>query len=386
MNRQGPSYGLLAVLVVAALCVVAAVRLSAHDLPSYDAVDDRLSLDECDEGAGEDVPPCRDVLRAHVEALEPGEVLRIAPGTYDIGTVIVDGLEGTPEERIEITAEDPGQAPHLVGHLRLVSADQVTLSHLTLVASEDDLPALAMQCGVGWEVTRSVVRGAADSGAMSNLNISGSQPDGPTEGGPVCPDEPRDFSVSSNCFRDPYTDPELEDHPDPEVRATRGFYHQIYASFEGGAGTGGRIERNVLQGHTNGAGIKLGNGAHHTLGPWHVDVTGNAFIDGRSAVILHDDVRDNTIEDNLVIDVAGSTNAGDDVVFYAARLGEPTNVVSGTRAYGAGTMFGIGPDESAELVDGGGNVIVDESTEPLDRDLPTGLGGCVAHDALPWPD
>jgi hypothetical protein len=392
----------LAVVVVAALCAVAAVRLSSHPLPTAGGPDTELTLDECEEATGtatvpgaaadateaDEAPSCQDVLRRHIEALEPGEVLRIGPGRYDIGTVVVRDLAGTADDRIEVTALDPGRPPELVGSLHLASAEHVTVSHLDLVASERGLPALAMRCGTGWEVRDATIRGAADSGATSNMNISGSQPEGPSgrDGGETCPDEPRGFVVADNCFRDPYTDPALVDHPDIEVRRTRGFYHQLYVSFEGGEGTGGRIVGNRFQGHHNGAGVKLGNGAHHTLGAWHVQVVGNAFVDGRSAVILHDDVRDNRIEDNLVVDVSGPTNAGDDLVFYGARLREASNVISGTTAYGAAALIGLGPERSADLVDGGGNVLVDTADEVLDGELPVAADGCVAPDALPWPD
>lgn len=372
------------------LLVVAAIALAQYNPPPPRLFDLALDTSECTEvePAAEDVvlpeaiPPCQEALAGHLEDLRPGDVLTIAPGTYDIGTVTVREIEGEPDRPIVVTALDPDEPPEIVGALRIHDSDHFTLSHLQFVASQDRLPALAVQCGIGWEVSDSTIRGASDSTAMSNLNISGYQePPPPPQIPATCPDEPRDFKVIGNCIRDPYTDPELEDHPDPAVKRTRGFYHNIYVSFEGSDATGGIIEGNRIQGSLNGAGIKLGNGATHERGPRNVVVRGNAFVDVRNLVVLSEDVRDNEITGNLGIDVVGPTNAGDDVGVYVSRVREASNVVADNTLWGARWMIRTAPDESAEVIDAGGNEVLPSSE---DLDLRTGPDGCVEMSSLPW--
>ena len=122
--------------------------------------------------------------------------------------------------------------------------------------------------------------GASTTNAYSNVTISGDI---------YGTGAPRGFTFTGNCVHD-------------AGRTTRkGTDHNIYVSFVGDAGSGGLISRNIIFNHANGAGIKLGNGGvAGAPGPWGVKVTYNTIAQGGRQVLLHGDVRNNTIARNIL--------------------------------------------------------------------------------------
>jgi hypothetical protein len=169
-----------------------------------------------------------------IDDLRPGETLKIQAGTYDVEALRLDS-RGTANNRITIMAADPQHRPLLRGMTMMRSTHYVTLMNLRFRAAVSGRPAVSFQCGVGWALLGSDVSGASATGAFSNMNITGTQPGGPSpDTGDECPDEPRDFRIHGNAFFDPYTNPNLEG-------STAGYYHNVYCSFEGTSRTSGII-------------------------------------------------------------------------------------------------------------------------------------------------
>jgi hypothetical protein len=238
--------------------------------------------------------PCGS-LGIALRGLRANTVLKLQPGTYDIGKMRVDNVSGTAAQRVIIKAADTSRPPLLRGWLSLWSAHYVTLDHVQFQATETTSnnggPAggLSFTCGVGWAVTHSKFFGAKNTGSLWNLGIGGTavtQPSG-------CVDEPRGFLVGGNTFKDAYVTPN-----DP----SQSVYHHIYAFFEGTPGTSGSITRNLFVGARNGAGIKLG--APTKYAARNVRVTYNTFYNDLRAVVL-EEVKGTVLCGNLTDRIIG---------------------------------------------------------------------------------
>jgi hypothetical protein len=356
-------------LVPAAFVLAAAGCLPAVPGPGNGAVKS-FSVAQCagraapDHGTG-----CMTPLRNAIEALRPGETLKIQPGTYDIDAMRID-VKGTETNRVTVMAADPQRRPLLRGMTLMRGANYVTLLNLRFRAAVDHRPAVAFQCGVGWALVGSDASGASATGAFSNLNIDGTQPGGPSrDDGNECPDEPRDFRVHGNAFFDPYTDPNLEG-------TGSGSYHNIYCNFEGTARTSGIIDRNLFVGMANGAGIKLGNSEENGgLGPWNVRVLSNTFVNGRSAIVVYGDVRRNEITGNLVAHMRGGPADTNGVAVKVNTVPSPSNTIDHTYGFDVTSIWESEHEDGSTLDAGPDNRVRGNPDFDPNFDDPTGVDG-----------
>jgi hypothetical protein len=302
--------------------------------------------------------PCGS-LGLKLRALAANTVLKLQPGTYDIGKMRVDNIAGTAAQRITIQAADPSRPPLLRGWLSLWGAHYVTLDHMQFEATETTSnnggPAggLAMTCGYGWTVTNSKFFGANNTGSFWNFGINGTAVSNPAG----CVDEPRNFLISGNTFTDPYVTPN-----DP----SQSVYNHLYAFFEGTPGTSGVISRNVFVGAHNGAAIKLGTSSANAA--QNVRVEFNTFYDSMRAILL-EEVKGTVVCGNLTDKIAGGGGMSGKNLSVALGATDPSatpaNVISHT--YAADNinthvpMLIWGPVLSAfpnaGLTDGGDNAI-----------------------------
>ena len=230
-------------------------------------------------------------LRAALIALKPGDTLALLPGTYPTGMVspppasVAVGADrkmslGTAIARITVRAADPANRPLILGEIKLWAPSYWTLDGLRVQAVDATRDALYIGGGTGWVVRNSEFSGASATNAFSNVTISSDI---------YGTGAPRGFTFTGNCVHD----------AGRSIRKTTD--HNIYVSFAGESGSGGTISRNVIYNHANGAGIKLGNGGvPGARGPWGVTVAYNTIAQGGRQVLLHGDVRNNTITRNLL--------------------------------------------------------------------------------------
>lgn len=222
------------------------------------------------------IQPGADVAAA-MTALRSGDTLELAPGTYSTGYLRVTMAAGTASGPITVTAQDPNNPPLLVGGLELYSPTYVNLTHLRIQGTGLGLAGLNMVGGTGWMVDSSEIWGAAQTHSLANVVISGT-------GG-----FPRAFRFSQNCVHDAAND-----------TASGQVDHNIYVNFQGNAYTSGSILRNLIYTAPNGENIKLGDGGlAGALGPWGVRVANNTLARGGRQVLLHANVRNNTVVGNL---------------------------------------------------------------------------------------
>ena len=235
-------------------------------------------------------------LRVAMMALQPGDTLALLPGVYDTGMVAptpattpvprVDAKGtvkkmsvGTPTAPITVRAADPGNRPLIRGEIKLWGPSYWVLDGLRVQAVDAGKDALYIGGGSGWVVRNSEFFGASSTGAFSNVTISSDI---------YGTGAPRAFAFTGNCVRD------------AGLTTRKGTDHNIYVSFEGASGSGGVISRNTIFNHRNGAGIKLGNGGKPgARGPWGVKVVSNTIAQGGRQVLLHGDVRGNTVARNI---------------------------------------------------------------------------------------
>jgi hypothetical protein len=218
---------------------------------------------------------------AALQALRAGDTLQLAPGTYNTGFIRAIGMaSGTAAAPITVTAQDPTQPPLLVGGLWLYSPTYLVLRHLRIQATAAASPALTVQGGVGWTVDSSEFWGARQTDAFANVVISGT-------GG-----YPRGFVFSQNCL-----------HDAAQSTRTSQTDHNLYVNFQGSSLTSGTITRNTMWNAPHGENIKLGDGGlAGALGPWNVRVSNNTLATGGRQILLHANVRDNTVIGNLFYD------------------------------------------------------------------------------------
>jgi len=220
-------------------------------------------------------------FRAAVEALRPGDILRLQPGIYDIGGMVPALTPGTSTAPIRITAVDPDNPPVLKGSLVLRDADHWTLTRVLVQATEPQQPALTMAGGRGWAVTNSEFTGAATTGDYANVAISHSATGGP----------PRDWQFSSNCVH----------HAAARPAGDPALYMNIYVNIEGG-GSNGRIARNILFNARGGDNIKIGAGGNaSTVGASGIRIEYNTMYDALHQVMVFGNVRDIVLNRNLLI-------------------------------------------------------------------------------------
>jgi len=230
-------------------------------------------------------------LRAALNSLHPGDTLALRPGTYHTGLVspapasTAVGADrkmsvGTAAARITVRAADPRNRPVILGEIKLWGPSYWILDGLKVQAVDATRDALYIGGGTGWVVRNSEFSGANNTGAYSNVTI-GTDVYGTGA--------PRAFAFTGNCVHD-------------AAHTNRSFTdHNIYVSYAGNSSSGGEISRNIIFNHPNGAGIKLGNGGvPGARGPWGVQVAYNTVAQGGRQVLLHGDVRGNTISRNIL--------------------------------------------------------------------------------------
>jgi len=266
-----------------------------------------------------------------LERLRPGDTLALAPGTYRTGFVIPNpstsavlekmspGLPGAP---ITVRAADPSRRPLLLGELKLWGPSYWVLDGLRVQAVDSGKDALFMGGGTGWTVRNSEFSGARQTGAYSNVSIGADI---------YGSGAPRGFSFTGNCVHD------------AAASYRKNTDHNVYVNYPGTPGSGGVISRNVIFNHYNGVGIKIGNGgAVRAPGPWNVKVEYNTIAQGGRQILLHADVRNNTMTRNLL---ASSTEPFNTVnkttsVYFNIVVGKGNTMINN---YAAGsTMFSFG--------------------------------------------
>lgn len=272
-----------------------------------------------------------------LEQLLPGDTLELAPGTYRTGYVIPNPATlavrekmspGRPDAPITVRAADPANRPLILGELKLWGASYWVLDGLRVQAVDAGRDTLYMGGGTGWVVRNSEFSGALRTGAYSNVSI-GTDVYGTGA--------PRQFAFTGNCVHD-------------AARTARvNTDHNVYVNYPGTPGSGGVISRNVIFNHYNGVGIKIGNGgAPGAPGPWNVKVDYNTIAQGGRQILLHADVRSNTMSRNLL---AGSTEKFNRVnkttsVYFNLVVGKG-NVMANNYAAGS-TMFSFGNNVSLQ--------------------------------------
>lgn|GEM_PF-6015695 len=293
------------------------------------------------------IHPGADVLAA-LQALRAGDTLELAPGTYNTGLIRAIGMaNGTPTAPITVTAQVPSSPPVLVGGLWLYSPTYLVLSHLRVQATAATESALYVEGGLGWTVDSSEFWGARQTNSYANVVITGT-------GG-----YPRGFTFSQNCV-----------HDAAQSNRTSTTDHNLYVNFAGSAQTSGLIDRNTMWNAPHGENIKLGNGGlPGALGPWNVRVVANTLALGGRQLLLHGDVRGNTVVGNLfydptagfvsnpqttqiyIHDVVGGGNsfAGNYSSVASMFIYDPAHAV----ALGAGNVTGPDPAFAAPFTCGG---------------------------------
>lgn len=219
-----------------------------------------------------------DALRSTLNKLSQGDVLYLAPGTYDVGLLAVYACRASAAHPITVTALDPANPPLLKGKVYFNSADHWRISHVRIMATVPGGPALQMAGGDGWVVDSVEVFGANRTGAYANLAINTRDGRGPSG-----------FTVTNSCI-----------HDAAPAKKSVGF-HNIYVTTSGGASVQGVISRNVIYGHPGGAGIKLGVGGQASaVGPWNVTVERNTIVGGQFGVVFSGRVGRNVVAGNLM--------------------------------------------------------------------------------------
>ncbi len=288
-------------------------------------------------------------LKAAMEQLNPGDTLRLAPGTYRTGMVLpnpatlnlprVDAKGnvkkmaiGTSGARITVKAADPAHRPLILGEIKLWGPSFWTLDGLRVQAVDKDRDALYIGGGAGWTVVNSEFSGARQTGAFSNVSFAKDL---------YGTGAPRGFTFAANCVHD-------------AARSTRSNTdHNVYVNFAGQTGSGGVITRNVIFGHPNGAGIKIGNGGvPRAPGPWGVKVTYNTIAQGGRQIFLHGDVRNNLVARNLLATSTAPFHADPRTTSVYVNLvvgagnGFDNNYATGSSMFAFGGTVRVGADNA----------------------------------------
>ncbi|WP_298804252.1 right-handed parallel beta-helix repeat-containing protein [uncultured Pseudokineococcus sp.] len=253
-------------------------------------------------------------MKAALEGLRAGDTLLVAPGRHSIGYIRPRLAPGTASRPVTVKAQVWSAPPTLVGGLLLTSPDHWTFHRLRVEGTAARAPGLMVDGGVGWRVSASEFWGARGSDAYANVAIAGGN------------GYPRGFLFTENCVHDAARSQRVKTD------------HNIYVKIHGGPRSSGTISRNVIFGHPNGAGIKLGDGGQPGApGPWGVVVLNNTILDGGRQVLMSHDVRDNAVRGNLLgLSVEPFTPQDRRTTgIYALMVGGTGNVVENNYVFSA---------------------------------------------------
>ena len=280
-------------------------------------------------------------MPSELGTLCPGDTLQLAPGTYDtgymrlyLGGAGVGGIRaGTPTAPITLTSQDPSHPALIRGGLQLYTPHYWRIWNLRIQATVAGDPALTIRNGIGWSVRSSEFWGARQTNAYANVVITGG-------GG-----QPSRFEFRGNLVHDAAWSTRADTTD-----------HNVYVNFQGARGSGGIITRNVIWNAPHGAGIKLGNGgAYNSLGPWGVLINMNTIYNSGRQILLHGNVRNNTIYGNLFVRATQPfvTNPKTTQIYVHDVTGTG-NYIHHNYAYSS-TMFAYDPRHS--VVFGRGNLL-----------------------------
>jgi hypothetical protein len=288
---------------------------------------------------------CGAPLLVVLKSLRAGDTLRIAPGSYDVDSMSLAGPSGTSSSRIRVTALDPAHRPLLRGWTHFSAPKYLTVSDIDFEATVPDKGGLHISCGVGWTLQNSHLFGADTTQAVYNLMISGriTGPPNPDDGHECTDGGPRGFLVRNSTFNRPFVQA-------PGAPGGNSHWQHIYAAFEGSVTTGGTIEHNLFVGARSGAGVKLGDGLYHTLGPWNVAVKYNTFYNGKRGILLADDVRNNTIVGNLVVKMS-------EYGIAVNKVPDPSNSIGHTYAFNVSSPWRSVWNDGSTVQDLGDNLM-----------------------------
>jgi len=274
-----------------------------------------------------------DNLSTEMASLRAGDTLLLAPGTYTVHIVQPVLHHGTSTAPITMRAADPAHEPVILGNLRMWGPTYWVLEYLRMRSIDPQTDTLDMIGGAYWKVLNSEIFGTRWTGGLTNVSID---TDSRTGTG-----SPRGFLFQGNCVHDAARDDATNTD------------HNIYVNFQGNSGTSGVINRNIIYGHPNGEGIKLGDGGLATTrGAWHVRVTHNTIAEGGRQILLTGDVRYNTIAGNLLeISTAPFHDNPRTTLVYVNKVGNSTNIAGVNYGFHA-SMFSWG--QTMRLAPGNG--------------------------------
>ena len=277
-----------------------------------------------DVGPGSADAPWRTLSHA-LAALHAGDTLMVRGGTYRERVVGVTLQPGTAAQRITVEAA-PGERPVVAGLLELDAPDYWTVSGINVTwdpaTGKPDEHMVRILNGIGW-----VFENAELSGARSFAAILV----GGTEKA-----RPATWAVRDNCIHD--TVPTNGKNQDQLVYVNSGL--------DAGAGV---VERNILFGAHNGAGVKLAGPSSNSGGAARVTVQYNTVYDTAQSVLVGGASFDNVVRRNILLGVGRAEG-----VVRAFQLTGDGNVLSDNVAGGA-TRLQFSDTAYRALQDGGGN-------------------------------
>jgi len=277
-----------------------------------------------DDGAtGTAAEPWR-TLGAALHRLRPGDLLLVRGGRYRERIIDVAVAPATETDPIRVQPW-PGEEPILQGLLWLRGPDYWAIEGLRITWDPDadsEEHMVKLVDGVGWTFSENELWGARSYAALLVA--------GETDG------QPADWRVSGNCVHDTH---ETNDANQDQL---------IYVNTGLRAGQG-VIERNILFGAPNGAGIKLGGPSEREGGAVNVTVRRNTIAFTAQSMLVSWGSKGNRIEDNLLYGVGeGYGN------IRGYELEGRDNVVAGNAGGGARLLI-LNDDGHEGLVDGGDN-------------------------------
>lgn len=113
-------------------------------------------------------------LTAALRSAKPGDVIKVAPGTY-AGGISVSGIKGTEKAPVKLTAADPKHPPVIDGGasgLHLSGCSYVEISHLRFTGAKAN----------GLNIDDGKQPGGSKGIALRDLTITGSGPEGNRDG------------------------------------------------------------------------------------------------------------------------------------------------------------------------------------------------------------
>ncbi len=231
-------------------------------------------------------------VKAAFEALRPGDTLKFAPGTYQMGSIAPVLAPGTATKRIVVTVIDPANPPLLRGRLILRAPSYWDLRYLRVQATDvaARAEAITIAGGIGWNVVNSEFFGASETGSFANVAISNLNKDDPATA-------PKGWQFIYNCVHDAGRGTE-EGH-------TSSTDHNVYVNASGDAT--GLIARNVLFNATAGSNVKVGNGGDAvTPGASNVRIEYNTMYNSARQIIVFGNVGGIVAKGNLLIRSTGA--------------------------------------------------------------------------------